>query len=212
MHDQSEITGATPGEDTSGLIRAELTTRRLRDLAETEVIDRAYHKHVLRAHPKKSGSRWFTDEFIRKTHFDMFGEIWDWAGKYRTVDLNIGIPAHRISEEVGVLCGDFNYWKMEKCHMPPIEIAARLQNRLTRIHLFANGNGRHARLMTDIFLKSRKHQLPKWPQIQLLEQGNRIRKQYIEAMKKADKENYTPLIQFIENYIGHGADAEPPPL
>jgi len=101
MNDQGQTTGATPGGDTTGLIRAELTTRRMRDLAETEAIDRAYHKHILRARPKKPGSRWLTNEFVRKIHFEMFGEIWDWAGKYRTVDMNIGIPAHKISEQVG---------------------------------------------------------------------------------------------------------------
>ena len=82
-----------------------------------------------------------------------------------------------------------------------LEIAARLQNRLTRIHPFKNGNGRHARLITDLFFHSKNHVLPQWPQLQRLPQGDKIRKSYIAAMKKADEENYDNLIEFIKNYI-----------
>lgn len=85
--------------------------------------------------------------------------------------------------------------------MPIIEVAARLQNRLTRIHTFTNGNGRHARLLTDIYFSSKDHLLPKWPQIQLSKQGNDIRNRYISAMKKGDFEDYSPLIKFIYDCI-----------
>ncbi|MGH7796278.1 MAG: Fic family protein [Candidatus Binatia bacterium] len=73
----------------------------------------------------------------------MFGEIWEWAGKYRTDRLNVGLEAHLIPEQIKLLCGDFNYWNSDESTMPSLEIAARLQNRLTRIHPFTNGNGRH---------------------------------------------------------------------
>ena len=85
--------------------------------------------------------------------------------------------------------------------MPPLEIAARLQNRLTRIHPFTNGNGRHARLITDIFFYSVTLPLPKWPQIQLLSEGDQIRSRYIEAMKAADKEDYRELIAFMKDFV-----------
>ena len=85
--------------------------------------------------------------------------------------------------------------------MPPLEIAARLQNRLTRIHPFTNGNGRHARLITDIFFHSVKHPLPKWPQIQLFSEGDQIRSRYIEAMKAADKEDYRELMAFMKELV-----------
>ena len=85
--------------------------------------------------------------------------------------------------------------------MPALEIAARLQNRLTRIHPFANGNGRHARLITDIFFYSVRLPLPQWPQIQLLSEGDQIRSRYIEAMKAADKEDYRNLIAFMKDFV-----------
>ena len=150
MSDKTKTLGATPGDDTSGLIQTHLTDRRARNAAELDAISRAYDKHIYRARRKRAGTEWLTDQFIRSVHYDMFGEIWDWAGKYRTDRLNIGVEYHLIPEQIKMLCGDFSYWNSDKGSMPPLEIAARLQNRLTRIHPFTNGNGRHARLVTDI--------------------------------------------------------------
>ena len=201
MSDKTKTPGATPGDDTSGLIQRQLTDRRARNAAELDAISRAYNKHIFRARRKRAGTEWLTDTFIRRVHFDMFGEIWEWAGKYRTDRLNIGVEYHLIPEQIKLLCGDFNYWNSDKSTMPAFEIAARLQNRLTRIHPFTNGNGRHARLITDIFFYSVRLPLPQWPQIQLLSEGDQIRSRYIEAMKAADKEDYRDLIAFMKDFV-----------
>ncbi len=198
MSDNSKTAGATPGDDESGLLQPQLADKRARDAAELEGIDRAYQKHIYRARRKSPDGKWLTEDFIRRVHLDMLGEIWDWAGKYRTAEVNMGINWHKIPEQIKVLCGDFAYWNSPKSKMPTIEIAARLQNRLTRIHPFKNGNGRHARLVTDISFHSRNHPLPKWPQIQRMEKGAQVRQKYIQAMKKADQEDYSELSRFIE--------------
>ena len=199
MSNDTQPVDATPGDDLSGLLASNLTTRTARNAAETDAIGRAYDKHIFRARGKKRGSKWLTDQFIRTIHHDMFGAIWDWAGKFRTIRLNIGVEPHQIREQIQLLCGDFDHW--DSGNMPVLEVATRLQNRLTRIHPFKNGNGRHARLITDIFFYSRKHPLPQWPQIQLMSQGHEIREQYIAAMKKADQEDFSALIHFIEGCI-----------
>ena len=198
MMDETQPVDATPGGDTSGLILVHLTTQADRNAAETEAISRAYDKYVFRARRKKRGTEWLTDDFIRKVHADMFGTIWDWAGKYRQETFNIGVEPHLIREQIKLLTEDFLSWNDMQSTMPVIEVAARVQNRLTKIHPFRNGNGRHARLISDIFLHSRQHPLPQWPQIQLMAQGNEIREQYIRAMKKADQGDISDLIQFIE--------------
>lgn len=200
MNDESEPVGATPGDDTSGLLLTQLSNREDRNAVELETISQAYDKHIYRARKKARNTGWLTDAYIREVHKDMFGPIWDWAGKYRTVQLNIGVDYHLIPEQVTILCRDFRYWDSDECAMPVVEIAARLQHRLAKIHPFRNGNGRHARLITDIFFHSRKHSLPKWPQIQLESQGDAIRERYIKAMKTADQGDYTELIHFIEEY------------
>jgi fido (protein-threonine AMPylation protein) len=131
----------------------------------------------------------------------MFGAIWDWAGKYRSIPLNIGVEAHQIPEQIQALCGDFEYWDSTESSMSVLEIAARLQNRLTKVHPFENGNGRHARLITDIFFHSRRYALPQWPQIHLLVQGHNVRDSYLAAMKKADQGDFSDLIQFIKGCL-----------
>lgn len=201
MIDGTKPIGATPGGDTSGLILVHLSTPAKRNAAEAEAISRAYDKHVFRARRKKRGTEWLTDSFIRKVHTDMFGTIWEWAGKYRQDKLNIGVEPHLIREQIRLLTGDFLFWNDIKSTVPVVEISARLQHRLTNIHPFYNGNGRHARLITDIFMHSRKHPLPQWPQIQLMSQGNKIRKHYITAMEKADEGDITELVQFIEKCL-----------
>ena len=201
MSEKTKTPGATPGDDTSGLIQRQLTDRSARNAAELDAISRAYNKHIYRARRKRAGTEWLTDELIRRVHFDMFGEIWEWAGKYRTDSVNIGVDFHLIPEQIKLLCGDFNYWNSGKGAMAPLEIAARLQNRLTRIHPFKNGNGRHARMTTDIFFHSVKHPLPKWPQIQLMSEGDQVRARYIEAMRAADKEDYRELMAFMKEFV-----------
>lgn len=201
MNDETKIPDETAGEDISDLLLRHLTTRESRNTVELETIGRAYDKHVFRGRKKKAENKWLTEEYIRQVHRDVFGGIWDWAGKYRHMDLNIGITWSQIPEQINVLCEDFTFWNAAQSSMPILEVAARLQNRLTRIHPFKNGNGRHARLITDIFLRSRNHPLPKWPQIQLIEQGDAVRKIYIAAMKQADMGNFDQLITFIEKYL-----------
>ncbi len=201
MTDDSQPLGATPGGDISGLLLGHLSTQASRNAAEAEAIDRAYVKHLFRAHRKKRGTEWLTDEFIRKVHADMFGTIWEWGGQYRQTKLNIGVDPHLIREQIKLLAGDFFSWNEATSIMSVGEIAARLQHRLTQIHPFLNGNGRHARLLTDIFFHSRHHSIPQWPQIQLMSQGNEIRGQYIRAMKTADEGDLTKLIRFVENCL-----------
>jgi Fic-DOC domain mobile mystery protein B len=201
LSDETQPVGATPGDDISGLLASNLATRTARNAAETDTIGRAYDKHIFRARRKKRASGWLTDEFLKTVHRDMFGSIWDWAGKYRTTRVNIGVESYFIQENIQALCGDFSYWDSSDSSMPIVEVAARLQNRLTKIHPFKNGNGRHARLLTDIFFYSREHPLPQWPQIHLMSQGHEIREQYINAMKKADQGDYSELIRFIEECL-----------
>ncbi len=64
MNDSSEVPGGTGGEDLSGLLQDHLIERRLRDIAETDLIDRAYQKYVFRARRKKNSDAWLTSDLI----------------------------------------------------------------------------------------------------------------------------------------------------
>lgn len=78
------------------------------------------------------------------------------------------------------------------------EIAARFHHRLVSIHLFANGNGRHARLMTDILLVSHDQSKFTWGATQF-QLSSETRNQYIQALRAADRHHYKLLSQFVRS-------------
>jgi Fic-DOC domain mobile mystery protein B len=128
----------------------------------------------------------------------MFGHVWRWAGLYRKTGKNIGLPAWQIATELRTLCDDCVFW-IEYDSYPFDEIAARFHHRLTAIHPFANGNGRHARMMTDIILVHLLKQ-PRftWGSGNLVNAGD-CRKQYVEALRAADRYDYGPLLAFVRS-------------
>ncbi len=83
----------------------------------------------------------------------MFRHVWRWAGHFRHSDKNIGGPWYQITTGLRNLCDDIQYQIINQIH-PPDELAVRFHHRLVWIHAFPNGNGRHARLMTDTLLKN----------------------------------------------------------
>jgi Fic-DOC domain mobile mystery protein B len=191
--------GATPIEDASELIPEGLITYQDLYAVEAENILEAADRHLSRR--KNQSCAWFDEPFIRKVHADMFGKVWRWAGKYRPIELNIGVAPHKIVEEVGRLVGDLRYWGgLKKEEMSILERSARLHHRLSWIHLFKNGNGRHARFMADIYLRSQRHPLPDWPGGGLAAAGE-VRKRYLAVLKEADRGDFSPLIGFIEGLI-----------
>jgi len=136
-----------------------------------------------------------SEEFICKIHKRMLGEVWAWAGKFRKTNKNIGIDKWQISMALRNLNDDALYWIQNEIY-EPAEIAVRYKHRLVSIHCFANGNGRHSRLMADILMANVfKQEVFSWG-MSNLSTSNEIRKSYIEALQAADKGDYRQLIEF----------------
>ncbi len=67
------------------------------------------------------------------------------------------------------------------------------------IHCFANGNGRHSRLMADIIIaKVFKQPVFTWGAANPVKQGD-IRRAYLNAIKAADAVTIEPLIKFARS-------------
>lgn len=191
--------GATPIDDAEGLLLPHAATMADLSAAEAESILRAANKHLRRRH--RPGRPWLTDDLIRKVHRDMFGGVWEWAGSYRSVELNIGAAPHRIRDEVAKLCDDARYWDAQTENpVPVLERAARIHQRLAWIHPFRNGNGRHARLIADIHLNSHGHALPVWPSGDIARKGG-AREEYLAALREGDRGNFLPLTEYTRRYI-----------
>ncbi len=190
--------GATPIEDTSDLIPDGLLTYQDLCASEAENILKAVNIHLKRR--KNSKKNWLTEEYLRKVHRDMFKSVWRWAGTYRTSELNIGVRAHLVREEIARLCQDANFWNAEKANMPVLECAIRIHHRLTWIHPFRNGNGRHARMISDIYLYSYNHPRPVWSETSLSAPGE-TRSQYLKAVREADRGNFKPLMELTAQNV-----------
>ena len=136
-------------------------------------------------------------QFCLELHKRLFGEVWKWAGKYRQTEKNIGIYPFNISVELKKLLDDVKAW-IEFNTYTPKEVALRFHHRLVYIHVFTNGNGRHARIMADAVLKFiYSSRGINWIG-QNLQQISKQRKQYISALRSADAHNFEPLLSMFE--------------
>jgi Fic-DOC domain mobile mystery protein B len=139
-----------------------------------------------------------SENFLLRLHKSMFGNVWKWAGKYRTSEKNLGVPHWDVSVKLRGLCEDVKLW-ISSTTDPADEIAARFHHRLVSIHPFANGNGRHARMAADLLLV---HVLERprftWGRSDLLDAGD-TRQVYLEALRAADLREYSLLLRFVRS-------------
>ena len=77
------------------------------------------------------------------------------------------------------------------------EIAARFHHRLVAIHAFPNGNGRHARLMTEVIQIVNGVTQFTWGSSDLYSSESDARKDYLAALRSADTGDYEALIKFV---------------
>ncbi len=187
--------GATPinADETEGLLLTHITTRAELDRWEQENINEAL-AWIEERKPKDI----LNEPFMKLLHKKMFCNVWKWAGKFRQSDKNIGVPWYRISVDLKKLCDDVKYW-IENKTLSEDETAARFHHRLVSIHLFPNGNGRHARLMADILLENVLDKARfTWGSANLIVAGV-DRKRYIESLVAADRNDYKPLLDFVRS-------------
>lgn len=137
------------------------------------------------------------ERFLTGLHKRMFGRVWRWAGKFRKTERNIGIDAYRITVELRQLLDDCRYW-IEHSTYAPDEIAARFHHRLVWIHPFPNGNGRHARIATDLLLVSMGRPRFTWGRVNLVDPGE-TRQRYVDALRAADHHDIGPLLEFVRS-------------
>lgn len=190
----SEPEGATPldPDELAGLKYKHVTMRgELDELEQVNIqtgllwASRARQKDVL------------SEDFIRKLHKRLFGDVWVWAGTFRTTEKNIGIDPVQISMQLRMLLDNARYWAQHGVY-EPLEAAARFHHRLVQIYCFPNGNGRHARIAADIYLKNMYGLRPiDWTAGEDLMNSNTRRNEYIAALRAADVGEFDLLLKFV---------------
>lgn len=136
-------------------------------------------------------------DFLSELHRRMFGDVWRWAGQYRTTARNIGIDAYRIAVEVRHAIDDAKYWIAHEVYAPD-EIAVRFSHKIVAIHPFPNGNGRFSRLLGDLLAEQLGQRAFTWGRANLVDAGQ-TRKLYIEALRAADSHDVAPLLGFARS-------------
>lgn len=188
--DDEAATPLTP-EERDALIPTYITLRR--ELNEVEQIGIA------------DADRWafarrrdvLDEDFLKQLHRRMFGDVWKWAGQFRTTPRNLGVEAWKIAPDLRLLLDDVRYW-IEHQTYPPDEIAVRFKHRLVFIHPFPNGNGRHSRLAGDLLAVQLGRERFTWGSGNLVA-IDELRKIYIDALHAADAHDIEPLLAFARS-------------
>ena len=117
-----------------------------------------------------------------------------WASRKLASDQPEGATPIDPNEANGLLLthittqGELNRWEQDN-----------IIEALAWIHPFPNGNGRHARLMADIFIENVLHGSHfTWGKRNLSNPGEN-RSRYINALHEADNGNYIPLLEFAKS-------------
>ena len=175
-------------EDRFGLVPTYIATRGELNDAEQRNIARA----LLRRPP--SAAALLVDAYLRRLHRAMFDEVWEWAGRYRIRETNIGMAPEQISSEIRNLVEDTKAWVKHGTYESD-EIAVRFHHRLVSIHAFPNGNGRHGRIAADYLVTSLDGEPFSWGAL-LDDDTDELRTIYLDALRRADDGKIEELLIF----------------
>ena len=137
------------------------------------------------------------DGYLRGLHRDMFGQVWEWAGRYRRFETNIGIDPKQISVAVRMLVHDVFAWVDNETYEPD-ELAVRFHHRLVAIHPFPNGNGRHSRVVAEYLVMALGRRRFGWG-VGLVVDTEELRAIYRRALQRADAGDIDELLTFARS-------------
>jgi Fic-DOC domain mobile mystery protein B len=195
--ESEESAGATPldPDETAGLIPSWVATRADLNEAEQQNILRG----LSRPRWRRIGAPDLLDDLVaRELHGDLFGSVWAWAGTYRSSERNIGVDPRTIGVCVRDLMDDAAVWFAGDHVVPSDEAGCRFHHRLVQIHPFPNGNGRHARVMTDLLIRATGTTPFSWGSATPGTPAD-TRRAYILALRAADAGDLGPLYRFVRS-------------
>jgi len=136
---------------------------------------------------------------MMRVHRDMLCDVWTFAGEKRRENLNIGIDHSQVEVQLLVLEKDLKYWEENRTY-DMLEQAVRLHFQCARIHPFYDGNGRWARMLSNIWLKRHDQPIVAWPD-EMDDTTSVIRKEYLDTIWEADQGGFKPLVDLHTRYF-----------
>ena len=188
--------GATPldPDEAAGLIPIHITTQG--DLNAWEQLNIAQGDRWA----ARQNKRELLDEgFVRDLHRQMFNMTWQWAGTFRSSNKNIGVDWTQVSVKLRELLDNTRY-QIDREVFDADEIAVRFHHQLVWVHAFPNGNGRHARVMSDLLAMRLGRQRLSWgSDSSTVHSANQLREQYIAGLRAADQGQVEDLLAFARS-------------
>lgn len=141
-------------------------------------------------------------DLICEMHRAWLGGIYEWAGRYRSVEMSKGgfvwPPARFVAQNMEVLNRD-TFLHLTPCRHKSMVDAARsmaeVQAELLMVHPFREGNGRLARWVTDLMAMQSGFRPPDY---QFTGRGSqKQRNRYLACVKAGYQKDYTPLTDFL---------------
>ena len=137
---------------------------------------------------------------LQDLHRRAFGRLYDWAGQWRRTVPNVGSylppPAERVPQLLYEFIDELRH-RQRLVATPTLPELARLlayaHHRLVAIHPFTNGNGRTARLFTDLLAYSYGYQ----GVVLYHREHSEARQQYLQAIRQADAYELASLENLI---------------
>ncbi|MBX3240485.1 MAG: mobile mystery protein B [Chitinophagaceae bacterium] len=191
--------GQTPldPDEKDGLLIPTVSTRGELDEVEQRNIEEGI-RWTLERRKRFTVEEILSEQFVMELHKRMYGEVWEWAGRFRNTNKNIGVDKYQIGIELRALFDDCHYWIENKTFLKD-EIAVRFKHRIVSIHCFPNGNGRHSRLIADVIVeKVFGKPVFTWGSQNLIRKSN-FRSAYLAALRNADNGNMESLIAFARS-------------
>lgn len=93
-----------------------------------------------------------TDFFVRELHRRLYGDLWEWGGRFRLVQTNIGIAPEQIAVQLRSEMDNLRYRWEEVHDLDPKMLGLLVHVAVVQIHPFVDGNGRATRLLADVVL------------------------------------------------------------
>jgi cell filamentation protein len=144
------------------------------------------------------------EERIKMLHRKIFGDLYDWAGEYRNINVSKeGFPFppadHVLSEMKRLDKSLFNKisYQQDVDLKELAELLSYISSELTIIHPFREGNGRVVRVVTDIVTIAFNVHPPNWGVLNKQED----KETYLKCMYAGYKQNYEPLADFIYDLL-----------
>lgn len=187
--------GATP-LDVSDLLLGWVQTRAVLNQVEQDGILRArvWAFGLGGRRPVTAPAELLTESFCDELHRRMFDGIWGWAGRRRKEHTSIGVDPALITVAYRDALADAQFWHDEAV-FTPAELAVRIHHRIVSVHPYTNGNGRHSRLVADLYLDLVGAPALSWGGVDLAAAGA-LRDRYIAAVRAATPVDVSALLEF----------------